>query len=142
MSQQVALSNIALRQPRSSAESVSVLPANAADTDHVIGRIQQELQLLLLEHAVLLKRIALIKHTLAGLADIFGSDIISEELQHLLCKYERHPGLTETCHRILMEFFQPLTVRQLCDRVRQDNPPVGAPQEPNSIGGGRAENGW
>jgi hypothetical protein len=49
-------------------------------------------------------------------------------VQHVLCKHgghygkRSHPGLTETCRRILMEVSQPLTVRRLCDRIRQDDP--------------------
>lgn len=128
MSESVAASSIALQQLQSSSESVYVVPANTADTNHVIGLIKQELQLLLHKDAALLKRIRLIRQTLVGLADIFGPAIVHEDLQHLLCKYHRHdgkrshPGFTETCRRILMECSEPLTVRQVCERIRQDNP--------------------
>lgn len=71
MSEQVALSNTAL-PPRSSAD-FPTLPV-------VIKQLQQHLQLLLLEEKALLKRIRLIRHTIAGLADIFGPDILNEEL--------------------------------------------------------------
>jgi hypothetical protein len=131
MSEQVALSNTAL-PPRPSAESVLALAATIEDTGHVIGRLQQHLQLLLVEQRALLRRIRLIRHTVAGLTDIFGPDILNEELKRLLRKPGRHVrqrshlGLTETCRRILMEVSQPLTVRQLCDRIRQDNPDLFA----------------
>jgi hypothetical protein len=144
MSEQVALSNTAL-PPRPS-ESVPALAATIEDTGHVIGRLQQHLQLLLVEHTALLKRIRLIRHTVAGLTDIFGPDILNEELKRLLRKPGRHVrershlGLTETCRRILMEVSQPLTVRQLCDRSPTRQPrPVCETQGPNGIGGGRAE---
>lgn len=74
MSEHVARSNTAL-PPRSSAEPVPALATTVEDTCHVIGRLQRHLQLLLLEQTTLLKRIRLVRHTLAGLADIFGSDI-------------------------------------------------------------------
>jgi hypothetical protein len=131
MSEQVALSNTTLPR-RSSAESAPALAATIDDRDHVIGRLQQHLQLLLVEQTALLKRIRLIRHTVAGLADVFGPDILNEELKRLLRKPGRHVmehshlGLTETCRRILMEVFEPLTVRQLCDRIRQDNPELSA----------------
>ncbi len=130
MSEQVALPNTALPPP-SSAE-FPALPVTTEDTGRVIGRLQQHLQLLLVEQTALLKRIRLIRHTVAGLTDIFGPDILNEELKRLLRKPGRHIrershlGLTETCRRILMEVSQPLTVRQLCDRIRQDNPDLFA----------------
>jgi hypothetical protein len=131
MSAHVALSNTAL-PPRSSAEPVPALATTVEDTGHVIGRLQHHLQLLLLEQTTLLKRIRLVRHPLAGLADISGSDILNQELKRLLRKHEHgvgersHPGLTETCRRILKEDSQPLTVREPCDRIRQDNPALFA----------------
>jgi hypothetical protein len=130
MSEQGALSNIALPQ-RSSAE-FAALPVTTEGTGHVIGRLQQHLQLLLVEQTALLKRIRLIRHTVAGLSDIFGPNILNEELRRLLCQQGRrvrersHPGLTETCRRILMKVSQPLTVRQLCDAIRHDDPDLFA----------------
>lgn len=90
MSQQVALPTTAL-PTRSSAEFPSLAVATE-EADHVIGRLQQELQLLLLERTALLKRIRLIRHTLAGLAYIFGSDIMNEELERLVRKPGRRSG--------------------------------------------------
>lgn len=131
MSEQAALSNTALT-PQPSAESVPALAATIEDTGSVIGRLQQHLQLLLVEKTALLKRIRLIRHSVAGLTDIFGPDILNEEFKRLLRKPGRHVrershlGLTETCRRILMELSQPLTVPQLCDRIRQDHPDLFA----------------
>ena len=71
MSEPVALSNTAL-PPRPFAESAPALPVTTEDTGRVLGRLQQHLQLLLVEQTALLKRIRLIRHTVAGLADIFG----------------------------------------------------------------------
>jgi hypothetical protein len=125
MSQQSALSTATLPLR---VGTDPALPVTAEDPDHVIGRLQRELQLLLCEQTALLKRIRLVRHTLAGLAYIFGSDIIDAELERLLNEHGRrdneqsHPGLTETCRRILMEECSPLTVRQLCDKIRQCNP--------------------
>jgi hypothetical protein len=130
MSEQVALSNTAL-PPRSFA-GFPILPVTPADTDLVVGRLQKHLQLLLVEQTELLKRIRLIRHTVAGLADIFGSDIINQELKRLLrihgCRVGRRsrPGLTEACRRVLREASQPITVRQLCDRIRHDDPALFA----------------
>ena len=122
-------STIALEQARPSATR-STQDTNTEDTERVVERIQHELQLLLQERAAIVKRIGVIKDTLVGLADVFGADIINEELQDLL--FERsprrtprsHPGLTDACRRTLMELSQPLTTRQLCDRIQEVNPSV------------------
>lgn len=116
---------------RSYSECASVQTADIGQTEHLIVRIQQELQLLLREREAIVKRIGVIKHTLAGLTDIFGSDIVTEELRDLLSvrsahphTRRSHPGLTETCRRILMGLSQPITARQLCGRIEQENPSV------------------
>jgi hypothetical protein len=112
---------------RSSAEPVSIHAANADDRQRVIGRIQHELQLLLLEHAAIQKRIGVIKRTVIGLADVFGPDIIDGKLQDLLSKRSArparsHPGLTDVCREILKECSQPLTVRKACGIIQEKYP--------------------
>jgi hypothetical protein len=109
-----------------------VQPGNPENTDKLVGRIQQELHSLRLERSEILKRIRVIRRTLVGLADIFGSEAVNGELQDSLVKLARRypsqcrPGLTETCRRILMELAQPLTTRQLCERIKEENPIVWA----------------
>jgi len=58
---------------RSYSAPVFAQDADIGQTEHLIGWMQQELQLLLREHDAIRKRIGVIKHTLAGLTDIFGS---------------------------------------------------------------------
>jgi hypothetical protein len=124
-------SNPGPEQPRHGAEAVSVQVSDPASADNIVGRIQQELHSLLLERVEILKRIGVIRRTLNGLADIFGSDLVNGQLQDSLLKPGRHssqcrPGLTETCRRILIELANPLTTDQLCDRIREENPPEWA----------------
>jgi len=117
VSAQVQFSSVARAGPRATS------PDN---TDQVIVQIQKELRELLIEHAALLRRIGLLKRTLTGLADIFGGDISSSVLSDLLPDFPslRHhrPGLTEACREVLREVAQPLTNRELCDRLKQSNP--------------------
>jgi hypothetical protein len=116
-------------------QGVSAQGANTEDIGHVIERLQSELQLLLLQRAAIVKRIGVIKHIIVGLADVFGADMVDKELQDLLSKRTNYaktrsdPGLTEMCRRVLMEFSEALTVRQVCGRIQETNPSVLARQK-------------
>jgi hypothetical protein len=130
MSQQLPGPNTALAQARRLAEGVSTQAVDTENIERVIGRIQHELQSLLLERAAIVKRIGMIKHTIVGLAAVFGAEIADEELQDLLCKgsarrrTRSHPGLTDLCRRTLMEASTPVTTNQLCDRIQETHPSV------------------
>jgi hypothetical protein len=108
------------------AQGVSTKAATTEEIGDVIGRIHRELQLLLLERAAIVKRIGVIRHTIVGLADVFGADVIDQGLQYLLLPSagRRTRGLTDVCRRMLMKFSQPLTTRQLCDRIQETDPSV------------------
>jgi hypothetical protein len=93
MSEPVAVSNT-VSPSRASAEFHGP-PVSLEDTGRIIGRLQQDLQQLLVEQTALLKRIRSVRHTLAGLADIFGSEILSEELKRLLSKHTNTPRQRE-----------------------------------------------
>jgi hypothetical protein len=109
--------------------------ANAEDLGHVIERLHHELRMLHLERALIVKRIGAIKQVIAGLADVFRVDVIDKELQSLISKGSAHgttrcnPGLTDVCRRALMESSEPLTVRQVCGRIQETNPPIFARQK-------------
>jgi hypothetical protein len=130
MPQPLLAPNVALTQPPGPAECVSTPAVDSEHIDRVIGRIQNELQSLVLERAAIVKRIRVIKLTIAGLADVFGAGITDtdEELRDLLSTRPArngdhvHPGLTDECRRTLMEFSHPLTTRQLCGRIAEANP--------------------
>jgi hypothetical protein len=109
---------------------VSDHPPCPADAARVIGRIEHELQLLLAERAAIQKRIRVIKDLIAGLAEVFGADIINGELEALLQPRSArranrsHPGITGLCRQILKESSEPLTARQICDMIQEKSPSV------------------
>lgn len=126
---QTPLETLPLEQTRSYSGQASVQALDFGQTEHVIGRIQQELVVLLREREAIVNRIAVIKRTLVGLSAIFGPDKVNGVLGDLLSaqsaqRHTRrsHPGLTDTCRRILRGLSQQITVRQLCDRIEQEEP--------------------
>lgn len=131
----------ALGQTRSLQEEGSSQAANTEDVGHVVARVKHELQFLLLERAAIVKRIGVIRHTIAGLADVFGAGIADEELRELLSKESArrrpcsNPGLTDLCRLTLMESSQPLTTHQLCGRMQEKSPSIFArhKQPTNSV---------
>jgi hypothetical protein len=110
--------------------------ANAEDLGHVIECIHRNLKALQLERALIVKRIGMIKQVIAGLADVFGADVIGKELRAALSRQRpAHgvnrpgPGLTDACRQTLMKSSGPLTVRQVCSRIEETNPSILARQK-------------
>jgi len=95
------------------------------DVEQVVGRIQRELLNLRTEQVAIAKRIGLIKNTIAGLAEVFGPDVVGQELQGLL-KAEpvkrRSRGLTDACRALLRETSEPQTLRQISARIQEHYP--------------------
>ncbi|MGZ4897354.1 MAG: hypothetical protein ACXV9O_12990, partial [Candidatus Angelobacter sp.] len=76
----------------------------------VIRSAERELHELLERRAELMKRIGTIKQTLAGLANIFGDGVLSDQLLSLLDRKSasRQPGFTRACRVVLMDAKKPL----------------------------------
>jgi hypothetical protein len=76
----------------------------------------QELHELLAQRAELMKRIGTIKQTLAGLANIFGDTVLSDQLLTFLDRKSasRQPGFTRACRVVLMDANKPLGARLVC----------------------------
>ena len=81
--------------------------SQAADlhVQEVIRSAERELHELLQQRAELMKRIGTIKQTLAGLANIFGDSVLSDDLLTFLDRKtaSRQPGFTRACRVVLME---------------------------------------
>jgi hypothetical protein len=98
--------------------------------DRIAEWAQQELELLLLKRTAIAKRITVIRSTLAGLAVVFGSDVIAEQLPASLSKspmrhtLHRAPGLTLVCRQTLMGSQQPLTTTEIHRRMQKANPEI------------------
>jgi hypothetical protein len=105
------------------------------DCERIAGWAQAELKLLLLKRDAIAKRVRIIKSTIVGLADVFGSDITDEELRGLLSKLPARRtlrscrGLTDACRQTLRASSRPLTTRELCSRIEEANPEVFARQK-------------
>ena len=105
------------------------------DFERVAGWAQAVLKLLLLKRDAIAKRVRIIKSTIVGLVDVFGSEITDEELRGLLSELPAgrtlHScrGLTDACRRTLREFSRPLTTREVCSRIEEASPEVFARQK-------------
>jgi hypothetical protein len=102
-------------QPRSSS------PSHVADPriHEAVRAAQHELQQLTRQRAEIVKRIGTMKQTLAGLARLYGDDVLSDEMRGLLHRKpgSRAPGLTDTCRLVLMEADRPLSAWELCGQL-------------------------
>ena len=92
--------------------------------DEVVRSAAQELHELLRQRTHIMKRIGGLKQTLAGLANLFGDSILTDELLELLDRKPpmRHAGFTRACRLVLMESTTPLETRQVCERLRRRFP--------------------
>jgi hypothetical protein len=99
------------------------------DVEHVVGRIEHELQVLRTEHAAIAKRIGLIKNTIAGLQEVFGPVGVIPELQRMIpreLKHRRNRGLTDACREALRETPEPRSLKQISDRIHDLHPTLVA----------------
>jgi hypothetical protein len=97
-----------------------------AQVREVVRQAHEELRLLLQQRADVMKRIGTVKQTIAGLANLFGDNILSEELLELVDRRGsgRQPGFTKACRMILMDAGRPLSARDVCEQIQQRMPPM------------------
>src|SRR5439155_775874 len=83
----------------------------------------EELRQLMRQRAEIMKRIGTVKQTIVGLANLFGDDVLNEELLELVDRKSgvRQPGFTKACRMVLMESAKPLGAREVCDQIRQQS---------------------
>ncbi len=89
--------------------------------EEVIRQAHDELRQLLQQRAEVMRRIGTIKQTIAGLANLFGDSILSDELLELVDRKSsgRQPGFTKACRMVLMDANRALSARDVCDRIQQ-----------------------
>lgn len=97
----------------------SVLP-NATGVREVINLAQKELHGLMRERTAIIKRIAVLRQTIAGLVEIFGSDGDSNEYLNWVKPPRRHRenGMTQICRSVLASATEPLTAHELIEGIR------------------------
>jgi hypothetical protein len=94
----------------------------------VVKQAHDELRQLLRQRADVMRRIGTIKQTIAGLANLFGDEVLSDELLELVDRKSngRQPGFTKACRLILMESRRALSARDVCDQIQERNPAMMA----------------
>jgi hypothetical protein len=87
----------------------------------VVRQAHEELRELLQQRADVMRRIGTIKQTIAGLANLFGDDVLSDDLLEILDRKScgRQPGFTKACRMALMDAKGPLTARDVCASIQQ-----------------------
>ena len=92
----------------------------------VVKAAHEELRQLMRQRADVMKRIGTVKQTIVGLANLFGDEVLSEELLELVDRKSggRQPGFTKACRMVLMESDAPLGAREVCEKIQQRIPPV------------------
>jgi hypothetical protein len=98
-------------------------PGNS-HVEEVIRQAHEELRQLLHQRADVMRRIGTIKQTIAGLANLFGDEVLSDELLELVDRKSsgRQPGFTKACRMILMDASRSLSARDVCDRIQEKAP--------------------
>jgi hypothetical protein len=111
-------------------ESVSATRTIASNgnghVEEVVRQAHEELRQLLHQRAEVMRRIGTIKQTIAGLANLFGDSVLSDELLELVDRKSsgRQPGFTKACRMILMDANRALSARDVCDRIQEKTPPM------------------
>jgi len=100
--------------------------ANSISAQQVVKAAHEELLQLMRQRAEVMKRIGTVKQTIAGLANIFGDQVLGDDLLELIDRKPngRQPGFTKACRRILMEAGRSLSARDVCDEIRKKVPPM------------------
>jgi hypothetical protein len=94
--------------------------------EEVVRQAHEELRQLLQQRSEVMRRIGTIKQTIAGLANLFGDAVLSDELLELVDRKTsgRQPGFTKACRMVLMDANRALSARDVCDRIQQKAPPM------------------
>jgi hypothetical protein len=102
----------------------SVSDQGNGHVQEVVRQAHEELRQLLQQRADVMRRIGTVKQTIAGLANLFGNNVLSDELLELidLKASGRQTGFTKACRMILMDANRAVTAREVCDRIREKTP--------------------
>src|SRR5437899_12387533 len=97
------------------------MPNGDPHVQEVVKAAHEELRQLMRQRAEIMKRIGTVKQTIVGLANLFGDDVLNEELLELVDRRTggRQPGFTKACRTVLMQAENPLGARDVCDQIRQ-----------------------
>jgi hypothetical protein len=99
---------------------------NNISAQQVVKAAHEELLLLMRQRAEIMKRIGTVKQTIAGLANLFGDQVLDDDLLELIDRKPngRQPGFTKACRRVLMEVRRPLGAREVCMELERNAPAI------------------
>lgn len=111
---------------RESAGFKTTVSGGNGHVQEVVRQAHDELRMLLQQRSEVMRRIGTVKQTIAGLANLFGDGVLSEELLELVDRKSngRQPGFTKACRVVLMEANRALTARDVCDQIQERIPPM------------------
>jgi len=94
--------------------------------EEVVKQAHHELRHLLQQRAEVMRRIGTVKQTIAGLANLFGDSVLSEELLELVDRKSngRQPGFTKACRMVLMEAGRAMSARDVCEQIQLKMAPM------------------
>jgi len=100
--------------------------ANSISAHQVVKAAHEELLQLMQQRAEIMKRIGTLKQTIAGLANLFGDQVLGDDLLELIDRKPngRQPGFTKACRRVLMEVRRPLGAREVCLELERYAPAI------------------
>src|SRR5882672_9045071 len=92
----------------------------------VVRAAHDELRQLMRQRAEIMKRIGTVKQTISGLANLFGDQVLGDDLLELIDRKPngRQPGFTKACRRVLMEVRRPLGAREVCVELESYAPAI------------------
>jgi hypothetical protein len=92
----------------------------------VVRAAHEELRQLMRQRAEIMKRIGTVKQTIVGLANLFGDEVLNDDLLELVDRKSsgRQPGFTKACRMVLMESDHALGAREVCEQIQKRVPPV------------------
>jgi len=90
----------------------------------VVRAAHEELLQLMQQRAEIMKRIGTVKQTIVGLANLFGDDILGDELLELVDRKPngRQPGFTKACRAVLLDGRRPMGAREVCAELERRTP--------------------
>jgi hypothetical protein len=105
---------------------VAGVDANNISAQQVARAAHEELLQLMAQRAEVMKRIGTLKQTIAGLANLFGDQVLNDDLLELIDRKPtgRQPGFTKACRRVLMEVRRPLGAREVCVELERYAPTI------------------
>jgi hypothetical protein len=108
-----------------SGESVRPI-AQGVPVQQVVRAAHEELRQLLQQRAEIMKRIGTVKQTIVGLANLFGDQVLSDDLLELVDRKPngRQPGFTKACRIVLMEARRPMGAREVCAELERRTPVI------------------